>query len=1030
MQSRWSFRARALALCVLGFTFFLSTAQASEYSLTGPRDLVRERGLPQTQVIKFQAPLPGKYYLLRIHNGPGELHPVKSGWITVNGKKVVNLAELHWRDSRWQQPFDCPFWKSHCRKPQGDGVVEVPLYLELTNELTVRLQGRAGSGLRLEVLSVGDENPYFNEFQVTGPHTLIPLFGWPQEQEIVFEAPVAGAHYLLRLRNGDGNLLPVTSGWVWLNGGELLNPQDFALQQFFCRKGDKKHGNKNWNNYAPWRPGFGMPCEEAREIQLPLTLDLKNTLTIKLFGRWHSGVVVEVVGVDNDLPLISASVDPAANGAGWHRTDTTVTFTCSDALSGVESCSEPVLVSEEGAAQKITGIALDRAGNSAETQVTVSLDKTAPQLTSTIIPPANEAGWHRETATISYYCEDGLSGVAHCPETQRLSTEGADQLVVATAVDIAGNSTELHSAISLDLTPPEIVTSISPPANAAGWHKTSVTLDYQCSDNLSGVADCPQKRVESREGRNREIAVSATDIAGNVASSSVRLSLDTTAPTVSVQLSEPPNTNGWHNAPVTVSYQCSDNLSGIASCPQPMRLAGDGAGQVVSGTAMDIAGNIATFDITINLDQTPPEISFISPADGALLREPRPELKLLLSDNLALDPDSLIVTAVGNAVASCEIAGNIATCTLTEPLSADAEMTLSASVRDLAGNSSETTITTAIDTDGDSVADYADLCADTPGTQTADGDGCAPSQRDSDNDGVSDADEIAAGSDPKDGSSFPPLVIEAFVASPSTIDSKGEPVELRWKVIGAREIVVSSDSGEQTAEGLESQGSLAVNPQITTSYTLTATGPAGEISQSVTVKLDLPPPPERWTAPSIPVQEQIATSLAVADDGSAYVGAFDGNFYKVGPSGQVAWVLEDVGLVMGKAAITGDRIIVGANTGGSGHLESEGRVYALNSEKTILWSFDTAGAVVASPILSADKRNTYITTYSGHIYALDTQSGAQLWHFQLPGEQTIAARPALSGQSLIVHTEEKKVFALDANVQPAGERLLWDRNLE
>ncbi|MFC4879168.1 thrombospondin type 3 repeat-containing protein [Microbulbifer halophilus] len=84
------------------------------------------------------------------------------------------------------------------------------------------------------------------------------------------------------------------------------------------------------------------------------------------------------------------------------------------------------------------------------------------------------------------------------------------------------------------------------------------------------------------------------------------------------------------------------------------------------------------------------------------------------------------------------------------------------------------------------MADYADLCADTASTQTANSDGCALEQLDSDNDGVNDAEEVAEGTDPEDSTSFPPITIETFAASPTNISSKGQQVELRWRVSGHR----------------------------------------------------------------------------------------------------------------------------------------------------------------------------------------------------------------------------------------------------
>jgi hypothetical protein len=51
-----------------------------------------------------------------------------------------------------------------------------------------------------------------------------------------------------------------------------------------------------------------------------------------------------------------------------------VTFTCADALSGVESCPQPVTLTEDGPNQVVTGTAVDLAGNSATATVTVSID--------------------------------------------------------------------------------------------------------------------------------------------------------------------------------------------------------------------------------------------------------------------------------------------------------------------------------------------------------------------------------------------------------------------------------------------------------------------------------------------------------------------------------------------------------------------------------------------------------------------------------------------------------------------------------
>jgi outer membrane protein OmpA-like peptidoglycan-associated protein len=94
-------------------------------------------------------------------------------------------------------------------------------------------------------------------------------------------------------------------------------------------------------------------------------------------------------------------------------------------------------------------------------------------------------------------------------------------------------------------------------------------------------------------------------------------------------------------------------------------------------------------------------------------------------------------------------------------------------------------------------------------------------------------------------------VIE-FSAAPETIEP-GEPVELRWTVRGATEVLVEPGAGSLPAQ----PGSRRLFPMRTTTYKLIAKGPAGSASASVVVNVVVP------AAPALPrtLVERMATEV-------------------------------------------------------------------------------------------------------------------------------------------------------------------------
>lgn len=89
---------------------------------------------------------------------------------------------------------------------------------------------------------------------------------------------------------------------------------------------------------------------------------------------------------------------------------------------------------------------------------------------------------------------------------------------------------------------------------------------------------------------------------------------DVTPPSIVATVSPPPAA-AWFTTPVVVTFECADD-SGVVTCPAPVTVSSDGASQVVSGTAVDAAGNQATAAVTVNVDQTPPAIVLTDSPDN------------------------------------------------------------------------------------------------------------------------------------------------------------------------------------------------------------------------------------------------------------------------------------------------------------------------------------------------------------------------------------------------------------------------------
>jgi alpha-tubulin suppressor-like RCC1 family protein len=109
--------------------------------------------------------------------------------------------------------------------------------------------------------------------------------------------------------------------------------------------------------------------------------------------------------------------------------------------------------------------------------------------------------------------------------------------------------------------------------------------------------------------------------------------IDTQPPTI-VATVDPALHAGWMTTPVTVSFACADE-NGVATCSAPITVSRDGAGQLITGTAIDRAGHANTATVLVSLDLNPPSLVIETPADRAIV-----------------DTDEVIVTGLAEDAAS------------------------------------------------------------------------------------------------------------------------------------------------------------------------------------------------------------------------------------------------------------------------------------------------------------------------------------------------------------------------------------------
>lgn len=166
---------------------------------------------------------------------------------------------------------------------------------------------------------------------------------------------------------------------------------------------------------------------------------------------------------------------------------------------------------------------------------------------------------------------------------------------------------------------------------------------------------------------------------------------------------------------------------------------------------------------------------------------------------------------------------------------------------------------------------------------------------------------------------------------------------------------------------------------------------------------------EKWRYPAEAEKAvEFYAPPALTEDGQLIVGGFDHKLYSLeAANGTQRWVFDGAK----------DRYIAGPLVTENGIYapSSDGSLYALDFNGTLMWTFTTEEAIWATPATNDECDCIYIASMDRHVYAVDALTGAQRWQSpELSG--SIIGTPAYDPENMLVFagTFGSEMVALDA----------------
>jgi hypothetical protein len=234
---------------------------------------------------------------------------------------------------------------------------------------------------------------------------------------------------------------------------------------------------------------------------------------------------------DSVAPSVAGGPARGPDSNGWYTRPVDVSFSGSDATSGLASCSGGGTYSgPDSGGGVVTGSCRDNAGNVGEGSVQIPYDTTPPEVTG--VQPARAAdsnGWYNHPVEITLVGRDATSGIESCTKATYSGPDNPDVSISGTCRDKAGHVSAAYVAkLKYDATPPKLNKVAVTPGDRSVRLRLTMSPDVAAVEitRKPGIEDAPEsvvfrgkadtfKDTRLKNGTRYEYVVAVFDEAGN-----------------------------------------------------------------------------------------------------------------------------------------------------------------------------------------------------------------------------------------------------------------------------------------------------------------------------------------------------------------------------------------------------------------------------------------------------------------------------------------------------------------------------------